>query len=289
MQLHQLFIPRQANGRVAAHRYMEFPPSPLLRPYIACYWASEPRRAHAPLPETDGVDRVLPDGCSDILFEHDLTDNRFHIRYSGLFDHAFAICYDERRPTRKFGVRFFPGGAYSFLRTPLSPFINQLLPLDDLWPGLAGDIGEQLAEAPTFQAKIQVMERYLISLLQKNNAVDDFRMANLLLRIFVAKGKTGIRELAESETISVRQMHRMFQNTIGISPKRFSEIIRFQAVVSQLEKRRSGVNGSMLALEHGFFDHAHMIRDFRRFYGDSPIIAVREYGRMSEFYNTIPR
>jgi len=196
MQLHQLFVPRQANGRVAGHSYMEVPPSPLLSPFVACYWASEPRPFQARLPETDGIDRVLPDGCSDILFEHDLKDNRYHIRYCGLYELAFAIRYDEQRPTRKFGVRFFPGGAYSFMRTPLSPFTNRFLPLDDLWPNLAEDIGEQLAEAPTFLAKIGIMESYLISLLQKNKAVDDLRMANMLQRIFTTKGKISVRELA---------------------------------------------------------------------------------------------
>ncbi|MFC0335051.1 DUF6597 domain-containing transcriptional factor [Paenibacillus sepulcri] len=289
MKLHQLFQPRQASGRVPSHRYIEIPPSELLRPFVSTYWASEPLSAPEQEMNTDNgaVDRVLPDGCTDILFEQDLKDHRCQIRYIGLFDHPFAIAYDEQHPTRKFGVRFFPGGAYPFVRTPLSEFANQQLSLDALWPRLAEGISERLFEASSLDARIQVIESYLTTLLHRSKAVEDSRMANLLERIFATKGTAGIEALAQAEIISARQMNRMFEKWIGITPKKFSEIVRFQSVISQLELSREPVDWSMLALNHGFFDQAHLIHDFRRFYGDSPITAAREYGKMSDFYNPI--
>ncbi|UMV45798.1 helix-turn-helix domain-containing protein [Paenibacillus macerans] len=87
--------------------------------------------------------------------------------------------------------------------------------------------------------------------------------------------------------ISTRQMNRIFLNRIGTSPKKFSEIVRFQAVIQSI-RNPPEMDGASLALKHGYFDQAHMIREFKRYYGCSPMTAVREFGGVSDFYNTLP-
>lgn len=285
-RLHSLFRPIQANGRVASYRYVEIMPSPLLKPFVSCYWASEPLNP-ANLSATaacETVDRVLPDGCTDILFEHDLKDDSYRIRYCGMYDHPFPILYDEKCPVRKFGVRFFPGGAYPFMKTPLAEFANRHLALDWIWPGITGKIGERIFQATSLDAKVRIMEHYLVSMAKTSRAVNDSLMANLLHRIFASRGKASVRELAESEAISARQMNRKFEEYIGFSPKKFCEIVRFQAVIGDILKRQE-TDWRYLALNHGFFDQAHMIHDFKRFYGASPLVALAEYRNMSDFYN----
>ncbi|WP_052488013.1 DUF6597 domain-containing transcriptional factor [Gordoniibacillus kamchatkensis] len=106
-RLHALFRPVQANGREPSNRYVEVAPSPLLKPYVACYWASEP--AGRPLGAAGAaIDRVLPDGCTDILFGHDVARDRYSAHCCGIFDRPFAISYDAERPMRKLESVFFP-------------------------------------------------------------------------------------------------------------------------------------------------------------------------------------
>ncbi|WP_248927899.1 AraC family transcriptional regulator [Paenibacillus hamazuiensis] len=283
--LHALFRPIQANGRVVSQKYIEFKPSPALMSFVSCYWASEPS-FHPDSANNDGIDRVLPDGCTDILFEHDIKGNRYHIRYYGVFDRPFPIAYDDKRPVRKFGVRFFPGGAYPFMRTPVAEFTGRYCALDAIWPNIAEEIGEKLFAQESMEEKVRIIEHYLLTIAQRNRPVDDPLMANLLYRIFVSEGKTGVCELAESEAVSARQINRKFEQWIGFSPKKFSEIVRFQAVVGDI-RRRKKTDWRMLALDHGYFDQAHMIRDFKRFYGDSPLAAAKEFRDTSGFYNPI--
>jgi AraC-type DNA-binding domain-containing proteins len=286
-RLHAMFRPIQANGRVAAYRYVEMMPSPCLKPFVSCYWASEPMNPAECSPAASceaAVDRVLPDACTDILFEHDLNENRYHVRYCGMFDHPFPIRYDEKRPVRKFGVRFFPGGAYPFIKMPLSEFANRNLALDMIWPKITGEIGERIFQAPTLDAKVRIMEHYLVSAAMKNGEAHDDLMANLLFRIFASGGTTSVRELAASEAISARQMNRKFEQYIGFSPKKVCEIVRFQAVIGDMLNSRE-TDWRYLALNRGYFDQAHLIHDFKRFYGASPSIAVAEYRKMSDFYN----
>jgi AraC-like DNA-binding protein len=291
VQLHTLFRPKQASGRVATNRYMEISPSLLLAPYVSCYWLSEPLRQDQDwyhpfkIQHEEALDRVLPDGCNDIIFEHDLKRNQFRTRYSGFFEGSFTITYDEQHPVRKFGVRFFPSGAHALLGVPLHEFANSLVDIDLVWPGMHNEIGYRMFEEPSPYKRVQIMEQYLLSCMRTHKSMNDNLIHNLLHHIFVTEGKTSVQELANKEVISARQMNRIFYQWIGTSPKRFCDVVRFQAIIGAIQSPQK-IDGASLALNHGYFDQAHMIRDFKRFYGESPLVAAREFGRMSDFYNS---
>lgn len=293
--IHTLFRPIQANGRVVSNSYIEASPSLLLAPYVACYWLSEPapapsEAAASPAPHARGsaaIDRVLPDGCHDILFEQDIARDQYRIRFCGFFDEPFVIAYDKAKPVRKFGVRFFPGAAHSLLGIPLQELANAHYDIDVIWPGMAERIGQAIFEAPSFEIKIRIMERFLLSNIRNRTSKNENLIRNLLYRIFETEGESSVQELAAREAVSSRQMNRVFGEWIGASPKRFCKIVRFQAIVGDM-KRKHKIDGASLALQHGYYDQAHMIRDFKRFYGDSPYVAAREFGSMSDLYNRAP-
>ncbi|HEX7057538.1 MAG TPA: helix-turn-helix domain-containing protein [Bacilli bacterium] len=292
LKIYTLFQPVQANGRVPSNKYVEITPSPKLAPYVSCYWFSEPVIGYRE-PDSfetfkalreESVDRVLPDGCSDIIFEHDLKENKYRTLFSGVFDEPFTISYDRNHPMRKFGVRFFPGGIHSLLGIPQQDFAKSHFDLDLVWTGMTKEIEDRLFEEPLIERKVRVMEDFLVSFMSTNTIADDHLINKLLYHIFVTEGKTSVKELAKREAISTRQMNRIFYRWIGISPKRFCEVVRFQSIVKDIQRSPSIVR--CLAYKHGFFDQAHMMRDFKRFYGDSLSVAVREFGNMSDFYNT---
>jgi len=285
LQTHTLFQPRQANGRVATNKYIEISPSPLLGSYVSCYWLSEPVTDNQqPDSSREGsVDRVLPDGCSDIIFEHDLKRNKYRTLFCGFLDEPFTITYDHHYPLRKFGVRFFPGGIYSMLGIPQQDFANSHVDADLVWASMTKEIEARIFEEPIFRKKAKIMDEYLLSCIRTKIIANDNLINNLLYHIFVTDGKTSVRELAEREAISTRQMNRVFYRWIGTSPKRFCEVVRFQAIVNVIHNSPS--IDRTLAFNHGYFDQAHMIRDFKRFYGDSLRVAAREFGSMSDFYN----
>ncbi|MFM9279523.1 AraC family transcriptional regulator [Paenibacillus jiagnxiensis] len=291
--LYTLFRPQQANGRTPSNKYMERPPSRLLAPFVACYWMSEPMTAESAvtgtayflkMPQEGAVDRVVPDGCSDILFVHDIRRNTYSILFSGFMDRPFAIDYDFDDPKRTFGVRFFPGGAHSLLGLPLGETANSHLALDAVWPELVREIGERVFEENSFAGKVRLMESFLLTGIGNGKTANDSLMSNLLYWIFTGRGNTSIQELAAREVISTRQMNRIFQQRIGTTPKRFSDVVRFQAAMNGIQKA-GRIGGAAFALDYGYYDQAHMIRDFNRFYGASPLVALGEFGGMSDLYN----
>lgn len=291
LPLHALYRPIQANGRVSSYRYGEIPPSSWLAPFVSCYWWSEPvaeqAEPHASQSLPEAVDRVLPDGCSDIVFVQDLKRNEYRMMFSGFLEEPFKIGYDKEVPERKFGVRFFPGGSHALFGVPLQELVNVHVDAESIWPVMAREIGSRLFEAPSFSRKVQIMERFLQSEIQARHTKNEDLLHNALNHIFSCEGRIRVQELAAREAVSSRQLNRVFERWIGTSPKRFCEIARFQALLNDM-KRKQKVEGANLALRHGYFDQAHMIRDFKRFYGESPLVARQEFSNLSDLYNPSP-
>ncbi|WP_078578303.1 AraC family transcriptional regulator [Salipaludibacillus agaradhaerens] len=278
-KLQRMFHPVQANGRTAVSSYTEIAPSEALRPYVSCYWYSEPEgdndNSRLQIASKTTVDRVIPDGCCDILFEHHIADNAYYVRYCGLMERPFVISYSMDNRVRRFGIRFFPGGAYGVIQTPLSCLKNQLCELDALLPRSESTAAEQLFAEESLVGKVRFAEAFLLSLLSWERMRTDNTMKSVLHHIFRSRGSAQIQSIAKKEVISTRQLNRKFQNWIGVTPKRFSEIVRFQAMVHYMQTSPS-IDWSALALVYGFFDQPHMIRDFKRYYGISPVEAVKE-------------
>ncbi|WP_348621065.1 AraC family transcriptional regulator [Paenibacillus polymyxa] len=299
--LHSLFRPLQVNGSDLSTYYIEQKPSAALKAYVACYWefgpanrvvegnlaASYEDTALLSLPQEETMERVLPDGCTDILLEYDPVNKRQELSYCGTFTQPFVSARQAGSETRIFAVRFFPGGAHYFHGMPTHLFTGGNYRLEDLWPESIAVIGERILEAQNFNERVRIMDKYLNQLLLRQRTNDCDLMKNLLHRIFVSGGSVGVKELAEREAISERQINRKFGQWIGISPKKFSEVVRFQSVLHSIQSG-GGLDWTELALKHSFFDQAHLIRDFRRFYGDSPLTAAKDLRKLSDFYNTRP-
>lgn len=97
------------------------------------------------------------------------------------------------------------------------------------------------------------------------------------------KGKVEIKRLAEDQNVSERHLNRLFQQWIGISPKEFTRIMRFQNTFKHMlftRKRKL----AWLAIENGYHDQAHFINEFKTFSGVTPTQILKSY--MSDFCNT---
>ncbi|MEK4434309.1 AraC family transcriptional regulator [Paenibacillus sp. FSL K6-2862] len=287
-RLHPLFRPIQMNGTDVHTYYIEQTPSHPMTAYIACFWESGTTSytGYNPLESVHG--RVLPDGCTDILITYDAVLQQHSFAYCGNYTEPFAIPVSvEINPPADytFGVRFFPGGARHFHGLPLESFTDRRVPLEECWPANIDELRERMAGTKHFEERVQVMETYLCLLSEDGSTYEKDLMKNAMHRIFVHGGQLSVKELASCEVVSERQLHRKFGEWVGISPKRFSEVVRFHCVLRDIHQGRR-MDWSALAQNHGFFDQAHLIRQFRKLYGETPLTAASEHRRMlSELYN----
>ena len=167
-----------------------------------------------------------------------------------------------------FSVTFKAEGAALFFNLPLNETENLYLPLKDLIKG-GHELEEKLASKPIFEDKIRMIEKTLLSTLEHNTGNHfDKRIKGIMDEIDNHKGNSKISELSSQAFLSKKQFERNFKSNIGISPKKFLRIIRFQHAIQSWQQ--SPLKLTELAYKCGYYDQSHMIHEFKSLSGHSP-------------------
>jgi len=227
--------------------YLELLPSPALQPWVECFWTRIDEGS-------SGEQRVLPDGCADLLF--DLTCGESSV--VGTMTRPLVLPPGSER-IDFLGVRFHPGRAAAFLRMPLAEITDARVPLHDLWRGWSDGVLAYREEL------LPALERELLRRLDPER---DRRVDAAIARIVASGGAERIETLSREIGISRQHLARQFLQHVGISPKMFARVMRFRRLTSELA--REPVDWADVALEHGFYDQSHLIADFRELAGTTP-------------------
>ncbi len=165
------------------------------------------------------------------------------------------------------GVRFRPVGAYRFLPFPLSEVTDSMVPTGDVWGHQGTYFEEAVLEARNNLQRQKLVEEFLLQQLTTTAPRPRFEAAvNEIIR---TRGLSRVDEVAKRVGRSSRQLERDFCVSIGLSPKSFSRIMRFQnllRLVGEGELRE----WANLAMEGAYADQPHMVREFREFSGHTP-------------------
>jgi AraC-like DNA-binding protein len=259
-------------------------PGPPLSEFVELIWLYEGYTApHA-------FERLMPTGTMSLVINlHEDRSPIYHperlellgatrgILLAGIYSEFAVIDTAEQWAT--LGVHFRPGGAFSFFGLPAGELQNTTLSLEDLWGPAANGLRDRILEAATPEARFGIMEEALLA-----------RARGLSRHPAIA---FALRELRQSRTVgsvldqvgySQRHFIQLFRQEVGLTPKLYGRIQRFQRVLRQIMPIRQ-VDWPGLALDCGFFDQAHLIRDFRAFSGFTP----SEYlERRGSHFNHVP-
>jgi len=247
------------------------PPGSPLAPFVACFWYA------CGLDGPHAWERVLPTGAMQLMVN--LRDDATTIRDSlqtdsdtvlsgavlnGIYSRPLVLNTTSRMAT--VGVSFVPGGVAPFLDRPAAELQNQTVSLETIWGDTGRQVRPRLLAASTPQAKFRVLEATLRSQLTGTKASSVVDEAVELIQKHA--GTVSVDALVEHTGYSHRHVVDRFQDRVGLSPKRFCRVVRFQAALSRAQT--GPVDWPQLALACGYYDQAHLIRDFRAFADMSP-------------------
>jgi AraC-like DNA-binding protein len=263
-------------------------PAPPLASFIRCFWYWE----GAPQPHTR--ERLMPNGEASIVFNLRDEEMRLYdadhperftscglVGITGARTNCFAI--DTATEDCVVGIQFQPGGAFPFFREPASAVANQSGPLDDLWRGAAGEIREQLLAAASPDAMFAVLERRMLARLMRPRELHPaIRFARS--HICRAPQVVTVSSVMERIGMSQRRFIEIFRDQIGLTPKAFCRVRRFQRVLENVH-RKNAVDWVQVALDGGYYDQAHFIHDFQGFSGLTPATYL---ARATEHLNHVP-
>lgn len=251
--------------------YREYSPCAILSPYIDKYWVTEGS------PEPGSYLRILPDGCTDFIFNLEDTANLAdgHGMIVGPMDSYFVgpmRAYSELRVCsgnlHMLGVRFTPCGLTVFTRVPMSEFTDQRVCLSGLNLLFHQEFAHVLREQSTLEERVQVIEQYLLSCLRRAGEIDR-QVLDATALIHHAGGQLPVQTLMNKVCLCQRHFERRFKHATGFTPKEYSRIVKFRKAVDIL---RCVVPANLLtvAVDCGYYDSSHMVKEFRKLSGSLP-------------------
>ena len=246
------------------------PEAPLSK-FVDSFWLYEGQDTEQKL------DPILPTGTLEIAINLRQNELRFYDvadpEHCSLFSGAIVSGAQGRGlvPAKEasiIGVHFKPGGAFPFLGLPAGDLSDTHVDLETLWGSSARQLREHLCEAKTSVARFKLLHEALLRRL--SHSVENHYAVSAALEMFGNnEARPTIREAAKYLGLSQRRFIQVFKAEVGLTPKLFSRIQRFQQTRTSIQRTLSP-NWAALALDFGYFDQSHLIREFLEFSGLSP-------------------
>jgi AraC-like DNA-binding protein len=278
--------------------YRFYPPTRRLSAFVASFWLYR----NDPQPPS----RVLPSGTAQVVI--DLSGGGLTLPRPGPGPHPISTAcsrdacpallhgvdstsflHENDRPLYGFGVDFKPGCLSPFFAPPASELHNVHLSLDALWGAqVVRELCERMAEADTLEERVGIVEevllRQLVRPLDHHPAVSSALRA-LSSPTLLSIGRTDARlapvariaQIAEDAGLSRGHFTRLFQQRVGLTPKHYARVRRFLRVVqsTRTQQTEQRVNWAHIAADCGYYDQAHLIKDFQAFAGVCPSAYLR--------------
>lgn len=259
------------------------PPSPPLDDYIDQLYYVDDRMPYR-------REKIMPTAALDLKFNFGGSIQAFEEGHAEPFVECSeswsmglrSTCHAVEWPAdiRFFGVAFKPGGAYPFLRVPLSELRNRVVPLDAIWGRFAGEVRERLYAAPTIQARFALLDRLLLSRL--GGAPSGLNVVRYAIeQISRRRGALSMRALSGLVGISQNHLNTQFKRFVGGTPKALARLFRFQHVRRCIDHAQP-LDWTRMAHESLYYDQSHFNKDFMAFTGHTPT----EYLRLRQRVHT---
>jgi AraC-like DNA-binding protein len=252
-------------------RYSVHKPSPPLNGFVSYLWSLSDAPHHE-------LERILPSGTIELVINLQEDELRIYrslpagkvchrfrgVIASGCYGSPFEI--DTQEHASVVGVHFEPGGAARLLGLRPGEIADAHVGLEDVWGRRASELRERLCGEPDERERFRILEQALtarlLPVLHARRAVSAALSA-------LDQPDVEVGEVATWLGLSRRRFIEIFTEDVGMTPKRYSRVRRFQRALA-LATRSRAPSWSELALECGYFDQAHLCREFAELAGVSP-------------------
>jgi AraC-like DNA-binding protein len=250
--------------------YQEYAPHPALSSLIVCYWHSVPVKGKG----TRLSSVIVPDGCTDIIYDRDAFTGRYAWSYCGMFDEYFHATNPGGDGSTTWGIRFHPGAYHRIIREQASALSGTSVLLDDLSPALVRELTE-LAESGL---SVESLNAFFLKKREAHGESPRSNLADAAVQLILdGRGVLSVKDIAAEQFLSPRTLSRLFSDYVGLTPKKFSAVIRFQSLVSDYVGSGGANVGDVSA---AFYDQSHLYHDILKKTGKTP-----SQLKLSDFYN----
>ncbi|OAB38698.1 hypothetical protein PMSD_06700 [Paenibacillus macquariensis subsp. defensor] len=229
---------------------------------------------------------TLPDGSVELVFN--LSEDKiklFDRENKDLFYGSSVVCgphsecfiIDTSVKTTVLGIHFKPGGIYPFLKMSVNELHNINVSLDTLWGARAHDLHEMILFSKTVDDKFRILEESLMNLASRP-LIRHPAVGFALNEFLSLSHKRPLSDVIGQIGLSQRRFIQIFKEEVGLTPKLFCRLRRFQDVLNRIDLTKS-VNWLDVAISCGYYDQMHFIKDFQAFSSLNPTEYFSRQGR----------
>ena len=239
-----------------------YQPSEGLRPFVRYYWVLESNEPFSVL--------TFPIGCPQIIFHKntplyisELAKSQSQFTISGQVNFPAHIQSDGGLDM--IVAVFYPHTIGMFIDTPPSAFYNMEISGYDIENRQLNEIGRIIFDSEDHDDCIDILDKYLLSKIKP--ILNISRIGESIKAMFQVPSMP-VSSLADIACLSKRQYERIFSETVGMNPKEYSRVVRFQKALWLMQNGEKNYAG--IAYACGFSDQSHFIRDFKAMSGYTP-------------------
>ena len=232
------------------------------------------------------MEKLLPDGSIDLLIDLTETPKKLYHNEEATSYTSFKRSWISGMKTNyilidasvsnMIGVHFKPGGCYPFVDFPMLELNDLTIDLETVWGNEANSIREAILHEPCIDRRFYILENYFLQ--KGKNKMENHVLVHYSVNQLVQSPQMWtIKNLSDKTGITQKHLITLFKKYVGLSPKMFSRINKFQKVIRSIEQQKK-IDWSMLAFECGYFDQDHFIKEFQAFSGINPAAYLEKRG-----------
>ena len=263
-------------------RYAEYLPAPELASIVERFWLLEGTAAGAP-------DAIIPDGRVELVLHYGGTFWRHLPAEPPIRQPASLIVGQMVAPvvlapegySGVAAIRLRPAAVRTVLGCPAHAIAGRFVDLDAVC-GPTRELRDRLAGAGGDAERIRLLAAWLRRMVRRTTRP---QLDAAVAAIVTSGGRASIDRVAEITGLGLRRIERQFHEEVGLGPKTFARIVRLQAALARI---REGRRLSEVAIDCGYYDQAHMARDFRQLAALSPSVWQAHPGELAPLFISTP-
>lgn len=248
--------------------YDRVSPKKSLSTIIDCYWIVENKDS------TIFQQKIIPDGFPEIIFHY---GDNYRINISGSWETQSKdllagqirnhFLLESTGASGMIGIKFKPAGITQLFDINMSELTDKVVDLDTELKEQFEPIIKKIDSKALFKETVRALDSFFEQL--RHEETDSDKIITLAIDlIFQEKGMLSVADLTSKTGVNERKLERLFNKYIGLSPKFYSRIIRFNHIFQLVQEKQ--VNWSEIAQLSGFYDQSHFISNFQEFTGEDP-------------------
>lgn len=262
--------------------YDRIEPDSTLTNLIDCYWVIESND------RTPRQQKIIPDGFPEIIFHYRAPyqinlSGEWEIQspklFSGQIRNHFLL--ENTGSSGMIGIKFKPAGITQLFGIDMQDFTDKVVDLDVVLEPEFHFISEMLLSPTPYFEKVDLLNQFFTK-----KKADDSRNSQLIEQalelIFRENGVIWVSDLISALDVGERKLERLFNKYVGLSPKFYSRIIRFNYIFQLIQIKK--LSWSEVAQLSGYYDQSHFISNFQEFSGEEPSTYFFEDENMANFF-----